>query len=404
MVSAIAIFGTFQLFDVANWGTNKFIDVLLPSNYFVGYLIVYSALLAVSVLVAMFVIHFVLRSYWVGLVGLNSVFPDYGLEESAYSKIYTEKLLEELPKLKNSIESVDQLCSVIFASAFAMMMIYTYAALIFGILLLIYNTFAHLIPFTVAVILIVVFALFFILQMVIASLANLERYKENERVQTFYFLTVKYSSILLLGPLYRANMQITMSFGSNYKKNKNIVRLLFVFVVMGVALSAYKISETNIIYLIDNTRFQNESRAFRSFYADQNESYSFVLTPQIPSRITDEKALPLFIPIFSNESRLIDYDLCEEPELDDELTKQERRSLRGLGFIECYQRYHSVALNGQELSLQFMRYDQAYSDQYGVLAFVPLEGLEAGQYDLTVTKTFADSNSHWKIPFYYSAK
>ena len=104
LVSAIAIFGTFKLFDIISWVTNFFIDTLHPSQYFVAYFIVTFGLLAVSILAAMFVIHFVLRAYWIGLVGLNSVFPDYSIEDSAYSKIYTEKILSILPKLKDSIK------------------------------------------------------------------------------------------------------------------------------------------------------------------------------------------------------------------------------------------------------------------------------------------------------------
>jgi polyferredoxin len=74
LVSAIAIFGTFQLFSGIDWWVNAFINVLNPSQYFIGYMIVFFGLLAVSILVAMFVIHFFLRSYWIGLIGLNSVF------------------------------------------------------------------------------------------------------------------------------------------------------------------------------------------------------------------------------------------------------------------------------------------------------------------------------------------
>lgn len=79
LVSSVAIFGTFQLFDLINWVTNRFIDLLNPDQYFVGYFIVFFGLFAISILISMFVIHFALRAYWVGLVGLNSVFPDYSV-------------------------------------------------------------------------------------------------------------------------------------------------------------------------------------------------------------------------------------------------------------------------------------------------------------------------------------
>jgi hypothetical protein len=139
LVSTISIFGAFQMFRLIDWSTNKFIDILNPNQYFIGYFIVFLGLLAISILVSMFVIHFFLRAYWIGLVGLNSVFPDYGVEDSAYSKIYTEKILAILPKLKSSIQKVDELCSVIFSAAFTFLLSYAYMALSASIYLLIFN-------------------------------------------------------------------------------------------------------------------------------------------------------------------------------------------------------------------------------------------------------------------------
>ena len=80
LVSAIAIFGTFQLFKVIDFITNMFINLLSPDQYYIGYFITFFGLIAISILAAMFVIHFFLRAYWVGLVGFNSVFPDYSLK------------------------------------------------------------------------------------------------------------------------------------------------------------------------------------------------------------------------------------------------------------------------------------------------------------------------------------
>ena len=90
MVSAIAIFGTFQLFDAVVWVTNMFINIIPPEQYLISYMIVFMDLLGVIVLSAMFIIHFILRVYWEGLVGLNSLFPDYSIKDSPNSELYTE--------------------------------------------------------------------------------------------------------------------------------------------------------------------------------------------------------------------------------------------------------------------------------------------------------------------------
>ena len=90
MVSAIAIFGTFQLFDAVVWVTNMFINIIPPEQYLISYMIIFMDLLGVIVLSAMFIIHFILRVYWEVLVGLNSVFPDYSIKDSPHSELYTE--------------------------------------------------------------------------------------------------------------------------------------------------------------------------------------------------------------------------------------------------------------------------------------------------------------------------
>ena len=114
LISTVAIFGTVQMFKLIDWSVIYFINTLAPQDYIVGFSICFISLLAVSVLATMFVIHFMLRAYWVGLVGLNSVFPDYDLEDSPFSKIYTRKMLAILPKLKHTIQDVDDIVVLFF--------------------------------------------------------------------------------------------------------------------------------------------------------------------------------------------------------------------------------------------------------------------------------------------------
>jgi hypothetical protein len=75
---------------VVVWVINVLIDVIPSEQYLIGYMIVYIGLLAVSILIVIFIIHFILRAYWVGLVGLKSVFPDYSLKNSENSELCSE--------------------------------------------------------------------------------------------------------------------------------------------------------------------------------------------------------------------------------------------------------------------------------------------------------------------------
>jgi hypothetical protein len=124
LVAAVSIFGTLQLFGFIEWITNQFINLFPESFYIFAYFVVFSALLAISILACMFIIHFMLRAYWVGLIGLNSVFSDYSVDDEQDSKLYMKKLVAKLPKLDHTINQADRLCSVIFSAAFGFLMAY----------------------------------------------------------------------------------------------------------------------------------------------------------------------------------------------------------------------------------------------------------------------------------------
>ena len=141
LVSVASIFAIFNAFPILGWFVDFCIDRLPPNQYFYGYLICFMGYLAFGILGSFFVIHFGLRAYWIGLVGLNSVFPDYSLKDSAYSKVYTEKMTEKLPKLPSTIDALDEVCSVIFSVAFTLLCVYLYFGILCSLYLILFNLF-----------------------------------------------------------------------------------------------------------------------------------------------------------------------------------------------------------------------------------------------------------------------
>ncbi|WP_405395547.1 hypothetical protein [Maribacter sp. Asnod2-G09] len=400
LVSAIAIFGTFQLFGLIEWVTNKYIDLLPIEQYFYGYMIVFLGLLAISILVSMFVIHFILRAYWIGLVGLNSVFPDYSVEDSVYSKIYTEKILSILPKQENTIHKVDELCSVIFSSAFTILLIYSYMSLFLSIYMLIYNLLLDYVPSYILLIPLFIISGLLVLQMIFSVIGNLKKYKANVWVQTWMFKLVKLTSMVTYGPLYRNLLQVTMVFGSNFKKKKSLVYLVLLFFASGMLLSLIKIQDTNIPHLIF-PKDHDVNLMYLSYYGDQNPDESFLLTPQIQSDIIEGETVKLFIPVFHHE-RNYQKDTCGEFIEDESLSNEKNRLNSRKYFLDCYEKYHKVALNGAPLVIDFLKKDHAVSEQFGIVGFIDKELLQKGENTLVVTKTLGDVKEFtWTIPFYY---
>ena len=406
LVSAIAIYGSFQLFGMIDWATNTLIDVLDPSQYLAGYVIVFLGLFAISILTSMFVVHFFLRAYWIGLVGLNSVFPDYSIEDSAYSKIYTEKLLTILPKPEDSIKKVDELCSVIFSVAFTFLLIYTYIAIFASVYLLLFNLLSSYVSSIILLIPLAIFCLFIFCQMIVALIANLKANKEKEKLQTLNFKVVKYGSILMYGPLYKAILQIMTLFGSNFKKKKSMVYLLFSFLIFGLLLTVYQMNKTNIPYLI-TTGMSLEADATRvnsSYYESENDNNTFLLTPEIKSDIIKNEVVKIFIPIFDFEEDLR-VNVCGNYIKDNNKSKVEQRKARRLFLLNCYNTYNTVYLNDIKVDLSFLKYDHPRTNQFGVVGYVSTTGIKQGMNQITVKKEYDESNiTTWSIPFYYIKK
>jgi len=80
-------------------------------------------------LIACFVVHLVARGYWVGLMGLHSVFPGgVQWEKSRSGPVARELYQRRFPTLPQSIASADDFCSTLFS--FASMLVINFAAVI----------------------------------------------------------------------------------------------------------------------------------------------------------------------------------------------------------------------------------------------------------------------------------
>lgn len=399
LVSTVSIFGTFQLFGLIDWWTNNLIDNLNPNQYYVGYFIVFFGLFAISILASMFIIHFFLRAYWVGLVGLNSVFPDYSIENSAYSRIYTEKILSILPKLKDSIRKVDDLCSVIFSVAFTLLLIYMYFALFNSLYLIAYNLLSDYVNKYILLAPLFIFFVLILVQAIVSIIANVKANKEKEKLQIVSFKLVKLVSMISYGPLYKSVMQVTMIYGSNYKKKKSMIYLLLLFVGSGIILAFNQINKTNIPYLLTQKYYFDGSRVHSSFYKIENKNNTFLLSPEIESdMIKKNKSVRLFIPVFNHERRMRE-DICDTKDLNTFSNPREEVKAK---LLECYNIYNTVYVNGKKEDVSFIRYDHPRTKQFGILCYFKVSNLNEGLNTLTVKKDYnSEQNMEWKIPFYF---
>src|SRR5690348_14132693 len=88
----------------------------------------------VYALIASFVVHLIARAYWVGLVGLHSVFPRGARWENFKSGPVTLELYRaRLVSLPEIISRTDNFCSVIFSFAFLLVLLFGFTVLLSGV-------------------------------------------------------------------------------------------------------------------------------------------------------------------------------------------------------------------------------------------------------------------------------
>ncbi len=404
LVSAAAIFIIFKSFNVFDWVCNFFIDWLNPDQYFVGYMITLLGFLAFGILGALFVLHFAFRAYWIGLVGLNSVFSDYSIDDSVYSKTYTEKMLEKLPKLSKSIATLDEICSSIFSVAFTLLIMYLYLGIISSIYLLIFNFLIDYVPAYIILIPLIMVSILYLAQMTLTIVANIKKFKQHTKIQTWYYYSTIWGSAILYGPLYKNLLQVTMIFGSNFKKKKALVNTMIFMLVFGMMLGMYRMFQSNIEILIVGHPKLDITRAQPYFYKNNNRDKSFLIAPEIEADLISKKAVQLFIPIFEHElTQLKKTCSFDQNSNDDALEKVALRQQKKQELLNCYQNNHHVLLNNQAILVDFLKTDHEFTNQFGIKAFLDLSKLEQGNHIVTVIKRKgSEDEQSWIIPFYLS--
>jgi len=404
LVSTVSIISVFQLFGLIDWVCEFFIDILVPGQYYIGYFIVFFAVIAINILISMFVIHFFLRAYWVGLVGLNSVFPDYSIDDSVYTKIYTQRMLGILPKLKDSIQKVDELCSVIFSAAFTFLGLYLYMGLLTCLYLLLFNMLSEIVPMWILLTPAIILLLLSITQAVSTVISNLKPNREKKKLQVFNFKVTQLMYILVYGPLYKYIVQVMMIFLSNFKKKKQLSYLILSFVVFGMFGSAVQIFNTNIQYLITHEFYFDESTAHSSYYQSSNQEINFLLNPVIESDQISSSTLKVFVPIFRHEKNLRK-SVCDNFIEEDNKTHLEIRNQRRAHTLNCYQKYNSIYINGQLMNVSFLKSEHQVTKQNGIIAYIDISHLENELHKVSIKKIYGeDSQQEWTIPFYYTYK
>lgn len=398
MISGAVAFALLQLPSAVDQAYNR-LDPHLAGTLQDGVFIVYYySKLALYTMIATFLIHLVARAFWVGLMGLETVFPQgVRWEKSPYGPVTKKYYAERLPSLPSLIEKTDNFCSMIFSFSFMILFIFVFSILWAGLLglaaFLISRLFfggerlGDIFRFL---------ALLLLLPMVVVG--PLDKALEGKldpagRPPRLLRAVTAFSYHALFMDLYAPIMTILFS---NVRKKA-------IYPILGAAILGVlgffflgEMSQRGWLSLDSDVYMSGtpgEHDVSPSYYEDQRpEGEPFRMLPSIQSDVIRDPYLKVFIPYYPRrhnpalERRCPDVKPLREAGLRFERPDSNAPPAGAAQrVLHCLAEIHRVLLDGKPVpGLQFQFAEHPKTGIRGIVGYIPTAGLATGSHLLRV--------------------
>ncbi len=409
LISGVALFSCLQLPYVIYELANIMIDYLPIEQSFFGYMICYANLLAIGLLTAFFFFHFVLRAYWIGMIGMNSVYPKgYNVEDGLYSPLHARRWVKLFPTVKTSIQEIDKMASSQFANAFVFAMMYGMLSLTLLMGLVVYNLTKDYVPVWIFQMMIWGVCILMIVGIIVGIAVVNKRFRFDDRVQKPYYYISFVISYLMTSFLFKPVNQIMFTFTNNTKSSKSFLSVIPFFVV-GLVISLYHMDRSNIRILTHKYNYGkmvfSENRIYNDFYLDSYNDNKRIFNPVIESEILKEDYLKLFIPILRNEKFICD-ELVGTFNDDDALSKLENLENERKFEFNCYKNYHQILINNTTFTGSVYLHYHSIGGRKGLMAYVSKDYIQTDENIIEIIKRKADGTAYqsFEFPFFYAGE
>ena len=334
-------------------------------------------------LAACFVVHLMARSYWVGLIGLRTIFPD-GINWSktpGLGPLGRQYYRDLLPDLDTVIQKTDRVAS----SLFAVISMLTLGIGWFGIIMVttlvvagsvgsqfgLTNTGLGIGTLVLMVLFIGAPTLVYILDAQLAS-----RVSGLQSNRAFRVVVGALQRIAGLAYPQRLVLPVQLTLQSNTRPFVFFFALLLGVVAI-VAIGSTRAAAWRSFTLSNEFRYLDDADAaegFRTTYYEDMPSDLDRLSgaPRIDSFHQSNSFVRLFLPYQPLRDNLVLDRLCNEPEATEER-------------VNCLRRLWTVSIEGREVPMQgFVSAERGDIGMRGLIGLVPLSGLEPGMHTIEV--------------------
>ena len=418
IVSGIAIFGTLQLphlvKQLSEWALVNLSDELL--SY--GFLFFQYLDLASIILILGFLIHFIMRTVWIGMIGLVSVYPK-GIQDSMrYSKSFFKQLKNEFGDIDKFNQKLDNSCSLMLSSTTVLFL--TMLVFNFWLLVGVYTWILLKSYFGIEVANIILISVLSLIGLAVflMALLNDKKIREKEWAQKIHYpVASKFSKILFLFT-YSTYSYVTYTIMTNMKPKEHIPfwKMMGVGMAMGFLAflsTAFSDIRTHLFFPERyHTYHSYPDDFYKNSYQDQPNPHLYQLAPSIQSEIIEDDFIRVLIPVLEREQSAKD-DLCGVYEdskwkrllalfskkgRKKRLSRLERIKKRDAYNLNCLGKYYSFSIDSipyKEQKFSFFRDEK----QEFALTYIQLKDIQKGQHTLKIERAYKNKDGENAVQF-----
>lgn len=397
---------TFSLFAMPGWIVERYADLhalLSPTLAKGAEIVVLMGCGLCLVLAGSFLLHLLIRAYWIGLIGLKSAYPE-GIRWDRVpgtGPISLRLMQQRLPDLSTAIDRVDTLASNVFAATGLATMLMLYAALLqLGLVLIGWlvslgpATAEQAIEWVLLAFLAVLLGSVLLLWLLDARLAA---HRPGLAQRPGYVRVVSWVRAVatnlfperLIGPV-----QLTLSTNT---RPVGFIVALSIGAMLVPALGATYLLGYRDIGMFGDRRHLSADALEQGFSSAHYESMRVPgdrlrTVPMIPTDIVERGHVRLFIPHVPRRDAEPLAALCAVEES---------------GSAGCLQRLWQVTLDGEAVPIEhFMASHRSDLGLRGLLGYIDVTGLAPGQHRLELLRNQppkpGDKPRRYVIPFVYA--
>ena len=405
IVSGLAIYGSLALGTFLHESSESLVFLFNDNVLFLLKFVFIYLFVAQKILLLGFIIHFAMRVLWIGIIGLNSVYPDGINEESSvYPDHLMNKIKTDYPDITHYNLKLDKTCSIIFSIlcsaiiVFIVISIWLFIAI--GISEILRTFLSDQLVYGIQLML---FVIFYILIVGVGLLTTAGPFKKSALSKKYGYRLLSGINRGLLLMFHEPYAYISYTLRTNSSTRQFIIATLLIAVI-SVVISADDVSKTMNIYQQEAFFDHNtlESRVFNGNYSDTHTG-GRILYPMIQSEIIADGYIKLFIPEYTRERKHREI-LCGAFRSDPDLSDSANRAAKQEYYEACASEYYSIIMDiGRLENVDFERRRHNKHMQWGYQAIIPIGSLTDGKHLLKIKMQYknADGESAMRIiPFY----